>query len=196
MAVADKPELYVHTVAEWQQWLEASPSPEGVRLRLRKVGSQQPGITYAEALDVALCFGWIDGQSLSLDADFHLRVFTPRRRNSPWSKVNRGHVERLTAAGRMRQEGQAEVDRAKADGRWDAAYRMADDDVPADLQAALDASPAAAATFAALTKQNRFAIVFRLNSVKRAETRARKLGEFVAMLERGESIHPQRPPTV
>lgn len=192
MAVADKPELFLHTVAEWQRWLSESPSPEGVRLRLRKVASTQPGFTYAEALDVALCFGWIDGQANSLDADYSLRVFTPRRRNSPWSKINRGHVERLTAEGRMQPGGQAEIDRAKADGRWDAAYRMADDDVPADLQAALDASPAAAAMFAALTKQNRFAIVFRLGSVKRAETRARKLAEYIAMLERGETIHPQK----
>ncbi|MEQ1702096.1 MAG: YdeI/OmpD-associated family protein [Ilumatobacteraceae bacterium] len=191
MAVAAKPELYLHTVAEWQQWLEGSPSPDGVRLRLRKVSSTQPGFTYAEALDVALCFGWIDGQSISLDADFFLRVFTPRRRNSPWSKINRGHVERLTAEGRMQPGGHAEIERAKADGRWDAAYRMADNDVPADLQAALDANPVAAAAFAGLSKQNRFAIVFRLGSVKRAETRQRKLGEYLAMLERGETIHPQ-----
>lgn len=191
MTVADKPELYLHTVADWQQWLEGSPSPDGVRLRLRKVSSTQPGFTYAEALDVALCFGWIDGQALSLDDEFFLRVFTPRRRNSPWSKVNRAHVERLVAEGRMQPGGQAEVDRAKADGRWDAAYRMSDDVVPADLQAALDASSAAAAAFAGLTKQNRFAIVYRLGSVKRAETRDRKLGEYIAMLERGETIHPQ-----
>lgn len=191
MAVADKPELYLHTAAEWRRWLEASPSPEGVRLRLRKVSSAQPGFTYAEALDEALCFGWIDGQALKLDDDFFLRVFTPRRRNSPWSKINRGHVERLIAEGRMQPAGQAEVDRAKADGRWEAAYRIADNEVPADLQAALDANPVAAAAFAGLSKQNRFAIAFRLGSVKRAETRERKLGEYVAMLERGETIHPQ-----
>lgn len=191
MAVADKPEPYLHTAAEWQQWLETSPTAEGVRLKLRKVSSTQPGFTYAEALDVALCFGWIDGQALSLDDDFFLRVFTPRRRNSPWSKINRGHVDRLIAAGRMRPGGQAEVDRAKADGRWDAAYRVSDDEVPADLQAALDASPAAAAMFAGLTKQNRFAIVYRLGAAKRAETRERKVLEFVAMLERGETFHPR-----
>ncbi len=192
MAVDDKPVHDFQNAAEWATWLESADAPGGVRLRLRKKGSATPGLTYAEALDVALCFGWIDGQVKSHDADSFLTVFTPRRRNSPWSKINRGHVERLIAEDRMQPAGQAEIDRAKADGRWDAAYRVADRDVPADLQVALDGNPVAAAAFAGLSSQNRFAIVFRLNSVKRPETRQRKVAEFVAMLERGETLHPQK----
>jgi uncharacterized protein YdeI (YjbR/CyaY-like superfamily) len=192
VAVAEKPVFDFRTAADWQDWLEGAPSPTGVRLRLRKKASTKPGITYAEALDVALCFGWIDGQAEASDADSFLRVFTPRRRGSPWSKVNRGHVERLIVEGRMQPSGQAEIDRAKSDGRWDAAYRQADGDVPADLQDELDRNGAAAAAFAVLSSQNRFAIVFRLNSVKRPETRRRKLTQYIEMLERGETIHPQQ----
>ena len=138
---ADKPELRVDTVAEWEGWLESAPDPGGVRLRLRKTAAAVPGITYAEALDVALCFGWIDGQKQSLDADYFLQAFTPRRPRSIWSKVNIGHVARLIEEGRMRPAGQHEIDRAKADGRWDAAYRQRDGDLPAELQDALDADP-------------------------------------------------------
>ncbi len=192
VAVNDKPILAVDTVGEWEEFLEASPASDGVRLRLRKKASAMAGITYAEALDAALCFGWIDGQAGSLDEDYHLQVFTPRRPRSVWSKRNRDHVERLTALGRMRAAGQLQIDRAKADGRWDAAYRQKDAEVPADLQAALDASPAAAAFFAQLSSQNRFAITFRIGNVKRADTRARKIVTFVEMLERGETLHPQK----
>ena len=192
MAVSLKPVLEFRTAGDWRDWLECASSPIGVRLRLRKKSSGKPGLAYAEALDVALCFGWIDGQVESLDADFFLTVFTPRRRTSPWSKVNRGHVERLTSEGRMQPSGQAEIDRAKLDGRWDAAYRQADRDVPADLQSELDRSVVAAAAFAALSSQNRFAIVFRLNSVKRPETRQRKLTQYIEMLERGDTIYPQK----
>jgi uncharacterized protein YdeI (YjbR/CyaY-like superfamily) len=179
----------------WERWIEACQSDLGVRLRLRKKSSRLPGPTYPEALDVALCHGWIDGQVEALDDDYFLQTFTPRRRNSPWSKINRGHVERLTADGGMRPAGQAEIDRAKTDGRWDAAYRQADNEIPQDLQAELDQRPVAASAFAALTSQNRFAIVFRLNSVKRAETRTRKLAEYISMLERGDTIYPQKKPT-
>ncbi len=190
--VNDKPVLTVDTVAAWEAFLEGHPEGDGVRLRLRKTASPRPGITYAEALDAALCFGWIDGQRGALDAHHHLQVFTPRRKRSLWSKRNREIVERLVAEGRMRPAGQAEVDRAKADGRWDAAYRQSDAAVPPELQAALDASPAAAAFFARLSSQNRFAIVFRTSNVKRADTRARKVAAFVAMLERGETVYPQK----
>ena len=189
--VSDKPVLKVNTVEEWEAWLADDPDPGGVRLRLRKKASQRSGITYAEALDSALCFGWIDGQVGALDEDYHLQVFTPRRPRSVWSQRNRDHVARLIAAGRMRSAGLVEVERAKADGRWEAAYRQKDALVPDDLQAALDASPDAAALFAKLTSQNRFAILFRINSVKRAETRAAKIAGFVAMLDRGETPHPQ-----
>ena len=190
VAVHDKPILVVHTVAEWERFLEGNPAADGVRLQLRKISSRMPGITYAEALDAALCFGWIDGQRRALDDNYHLQVFTPRRPRSIWSQRNRDHVERLTAEGRMRPPGQAQVDRAKADGRWDAAYRQSATDVPPDLQEALDASPAAAAFFAQLSSQNRFAILFRIGNVKRADTRARKIATFVEMLERGETVHP------
>jgi len=189
VAHADKPIVLFTSAAEWARWIENASDDSGLRLRLRKTSSKLPGITYAEALDVALCHGWIDGQKQSDSQDYFLQAFTPRRSRSPWSKVNREHVARLIEEGRMRPGGQAEVDRAKADGRWDNAYRQKDDQVPEDFQAALDASPAAAATFAGLSKQNRFAFVFRLGNVKRAATRNRKIGEYVAILERGGSLH-------
>jgi len=186
-----KPVLQVDTVAEWEAWLDADPDPNGIRLRLRlrKKGSTQPGITYAEALDVALCFGWIDGQAQSLDADYHLRTFTPRRQRSPWSKVNIGHVTRLIEQGRMRPQGQHEIDRAKADGRWDNAYRQSDGDVPAELQHALDADPEAAGAFASQSTQNRFAMAFRVAQLKRPESRAARVAEYIEMLKRGETLH-------
>ena len=188
MGVADKPVMNVDSADEWEQFLESDPPEGGVRLRLRKKAARVPGITYAEALDVALCHGWIDGQVNALDQSYFLQVFTPRRRSSPWSKINREHVERLTVAGRMRPAGQAEIDRAKADGRWDAAYRWADGDVPEIFQRALDANPKAAAAFAASSSGNRFAMVFRIQSVKRTETKERKVAEYIAMLERGDTI--------
>lgn len=194
VAHADKPTLYVTSPEAWEHWLEHASDPGGVRVRLRKKRSMKPGITYAEALDVALCHGWIDGQIEGEDDDFFLQAFTPRRVRSPWSRINRGHVERLVAAGRMRPAGQAEVDRAKADGRWDAAYRQRGATVPPDLEQALAASPTAALAFAGLSSQNRFAILFRIGNVKRPETRARKIGEYMAMLERGETIYPPAPP--
>jgi uncharacterized protein YdeI (YjbR/CyaY-like superfamily) len=192
VGVAAKPVLVVDSVPAWEAWLTANPDADGVRLRLRKSTSRLPGISYAEALDSALCFGWIDGQAGALDDDYSLRVFTPRRARSMWSQRNRDHVARLTEAGRMRPAGLAEVERAKTDGRWDAAYRQKDAPVPADLQAALAANPVAAAFFAQLSSQNRFAILFRIGNVKRAATRASKIEMFVAMLERGQAVHPQR----
>ena len=191
VAARDKPTVAADTVAEWEAFMEANPDHDGVRLRLRRKASVAPGITYAEALDAALCFGWIDGQAGSLNEDYHLQVFTPRRARSIWSQRNRDHVERLHQAGRMRAVGQLQIDRAKADGRWDAAYRQKDATVPEDLQSALDSSPSAAAFFAQLSSQNRWAILFRIGNVKRAETRAAKIVMFVGMLERGETVHPQ-----
>lgn len=185
----DKPILHVDTVSDWEAWLDSGPDPSGVRLRLRKKASTQPGITYAEALDAALCFGWIDGQSQSLDADYFLQTFTPRRPRSLWSKVNIGHVTRLIDEGRMRPEGQSEIDRAKADGRWDRAYRQSDGDVPVELQEALNADPEVAAAFAAQTAQNRFAMAFRVANLKRPASRAARVAEYVEMLKRGETLH-------
>lgn len=190
--VNDRELLLFATAAEFEAWLADNLTHDGIRLQLRKKSSTKPGMLYAEALDVALCWGWIDGQKGALDEDYFFNGFSPRRARSPWSQVNREHVERLVAAGRMQPSGQAEVDRAKADGRWDAAYRQSTAEVPADLQLALDASPEAAAKFATLSSQNRFAILFRIGNVKRAETRARKVEEFVAMLARDETIYPQK----
>ncbi|MEX1078965.1 MAG: YdeI/OmpD-associated family protein [Homoserinimonas sp.] len=189
----DKPLLYCKSQQEWHDWLfENGQDSPGVRLQLVKKLSALPGISYAEALDEALCFGWIDGQAGSIDEGFYLQSFTPRRPRSPWSDRNRGHIARLTAEGRMQPAGIAQVKAAKADGRWEAAYRQKDAPVPEDLQEALTASPEAAAAFATLSAQNRFAILFRLNGVKRAETRAKKIAGFVEMLERGETVHPQK----
>jgi uncharacterized protein YdeI (YjbR/CyaY-like superfamily) len=184
----DKPIYYFTSTAEWEAFLADDPPHDGVRLKLRKKASPQPGLLWQEALDVALCYGWIDGQAKGLDDDFHHQAFTPRRKSSPWSQINREHVARLIAEGRMKPGGQAEVDRAKADGRWDAAYRTKDAPVPAELQAALDASPAAAAAFAALKAQSRWLIIFRLGQAKRPETVTRNVAKYVGMLERGEPI--------
>ena len=184
-----KPVLHVDTVAEWEAWLEADPDPTGVLLRLRKKATTRPGITYAEALDAALCFGWIDGQSQSLDADYFLQTFTPRRARSIWSKVNIGHVARLIEEGRMRPRGQQEIDRAKADGRWDSAYRQRDGELPIELQEALNADPAIAEAFAAQSAQNRFAMAFRVANLKRPASRAARVAQYVEMLKRGESIY-------
>jgi uncharacterized protein YdeI (YjbR/CyaY-like superfamily) len=189
MGIADRELILFTTPAEFEAWIEANRDHEGIRVQLRKKNSTKPGMLYSEALDVALCHGWIDGQKGSIDDDYFFNGFSPRRARSPWSQVNREHVARLIEQGRMTPHGLAEVDRAKADGRWDAAYRQRDAEVPADLQLALDASPAASTAFKTLSSQNRFAILFRIGNVRRAETRARKISDFVAMLERGETLY-------
>lgn len=188
VAFADKPLFHPHTTVDWEAFLDADPPADGVRVQLRKKNSTLPGIQYFEALDVALCFGWIDGQSQRLDDDYMLQSFTPRRARSPWSQLNREHVARLTAEGRMRPAGLAEVERAKADGRWDAAYRQKGAEIPLEFQAALDASPAATAHYATLTRQDQFAFVFRLGTLKRAETRTRRIAEYIELLESGRSL--------
>jgi uncharacterized protein YdeI (YjbR/CyaY-like superfamily) len=188
-AHASKPILFFETTEEWERWLEAPEHPEGVRLRLRKKNSTAPGFRHLDAVLVALCFGWIDGQAQSDDEDYFLVAFQPRRPQSPWSQINQDHVARLIDEGKMRPGGFAEIERAKADGRWDAAYRQKDAPVPDDLRAALDANPAASAKFDTLNAQNRFAILFRIQSVKRADTRERKIAGFVEMLARGDTIY-------
>lgn len=189
VAFADKQILHPLSAAEWQAFLEDDPPDGGVRLQLLKKNSTAPGIRYPEALDVALCFGWIDGQIGRLDDDYVLQAFTPRRARSPWSQINREHVARLVAEGRMRPSGLAEIERAKADGRWDAAYRIKGSEPPDDFRAALDASPSAAAHYATLNKQQQFAFVFRLGNVKRPETRARKITEYIVLLESGKALN-------
>ena len=185
VSVADEP-VVEFTVEQWEAWLSATDDVVGVRLKLRKKTSRAPGMTWSEALDVALCHGWIDGQTARLDDDHVLTAFQPRRRASPWSQVNREHVARLVAEGRMRPAGLAEVERAKSDGRWDAAYRQRDARVPDDLQAALDAEPAAAAFFVGLTKTERFRVFFRLQSIKTPAVRAARVRDVVEKAARGE----------
>jgi uncharacterized protein YdeI (YjbR/CyaY-like superfamily) len=194
MAV-EVPELVVADAAAWRDWLgEHFAEPAGVWLVLAKKGTTEPtSLTYDEALDEALCHGWIDGQTGRRDEATYRQRFTPRRRRSPWSRRNVGIVERLVAEGRMQPSGLAEIERAKADGRWDAAYAgPATVEVPEDLKAALDAEPAARAWFDVLTAQNRYAVLYRIQGAKRPETRARRLQEYVAMLARGETPYPQR----
>ncbi len=196
-AVADEvgpdglPVLTFGGPAAAQAWLAAhhGDSP-GIWVKIAKKASGHASVTYAEFLDEALCVGWIDGQKRAYDQQWFLQRFTPRTRRSPWSQRNREHVARLSAAGRMRAAGTAAVEAAKADGRWEAAYAGPRTiEVPADLRAALDAEPAAAAFFATLTGQNRYAVLYRIGSVKRPETRARKIAQYVAMLARGETLH-------
>ena len=162
-------------------------------LVLAKKGTTSPtSLTYDKALEEAICFGWIDGQVRRRDERTYFQRFTPRRARSRWSKRNTTLAERLISDGRMQASGIAEVERAKADGRWEAAYAgPATAPVPDDLAAALAAEPKAKMMFRRLTRQNRYAILYRIEAVKRPETRARKIAEFVAMLARGETVHPQ-----
>ena len=180
------------TQDEWEAWLEYNgASSAGVWLRLAKKSSSHVGLTYAQALDSALCFGWIDGQKQALDEQFWLQRFSPRTSRSIWSKINTEKAQSLEKAGRMRPAGLSEIARAKADGRWARAYTSSGNStVPEDLKLALDANPEARAFFDALNRQNRYAILFRIQNVKKAETRARKIAQFVAMLAMGERPHP------
>ncbi len=185
------PILPFASAAAWEAWLEDQHAhAPGVWLQIAKKAAGVATVTYAEALDVALCFGWIDGQKRGFDATWFLQRFTPRKRGSRWSKINTGHVERLLAAGRMRPAGLAQVEAARADGRWEAAYAgQRSAAVPPDLRAALDANPDAAAFFATLRGANRYAILYRVQDAQRPETRTRRIDRFVAMLARGETLH-------
>ena len=177
----------------WERWLAANhDESQGVYLAIAKKDAGRASVTHLDALDVALCYGWIDGVRNKLDEASFLQSFGPRRARSTWSQINRDKVAALIAAGRMRPPGQAEIDRAKADGRWDAAYAGSKSIVvPDDLAAALAARPKAKAFFATLSSQNRYAILFRTGNVKRAETRGKKIAGYITMLERGETIYPQ-----
>ena len=178
----------------WESWLAKHwAGKPGLWLRIAKKASGLRSVNYAEALEVALCHGWIDGQRRSHDARTFLQKFTPRRSKSIWSKINIAKTKVLIAAGRMREGGHAAIAAAKADGRWKAAYqaqRVAR--VPRELALALAKNPRAKTFFATLSGQNRFAVIFRVTTAKRAETRSKRVIEFVAMLERGETIYPQR----
>jgi uncharacterized protein YdeI (YjbR/CyaY-like superfamily) len=189
---ADDPILAFRDAAAWEAWLEEHhATAAGIRVKIAKQGTGIPSVRYPEVLHSALCFGWIDARRTALDDTHFLQRFTPRRARSNWSKLNRETAEQLIADGRMRPAGLAEVERARADGRWDAAYAgQRTITVPDDLQRELDARPQAAAFFATLSSQNRYSILYRLQDAKRPETRERRLAKFVRMLEDGETLHP------
>jgi uncharacterized protein YdeI (YjbR/CyaY-like superfamily) len=180
--------------AAFEAWLdEHHGASDGIWIKFAKQASGIRSVTYKEVLPVALAYGWIDGQVKRIDDDWYRQRWTPRRARSVWSKINRAAAERMIEQGEMKPAGFAEVERAKADGRWERAYDSPTTaTVPDDLRAALDDHPAAAKFFAELDGINRYAILHRIQNVKRAETRARKIAEYVAMLARGETIHPRR----
>ncbi len=189
--MAEERILLFATPTELEAWLDDHHvEPEGIWLKIAKKGAGEASVTYAEALELALCFGWIDSQKRGFDERFFLQRFTPRRPRGRWSKINREKAEALLAAGRVRPTGLEQIEAAKADGRWEAAYEgQRSAKVPADLQRELDANPAAAEFFAGLDGANRYAILYRLDEAKKPETRERRLRKFVAMFERGEKIH-------
>ena len=193
-APVDLPELLVQNAARWREWLQANHDREpGVRLVLHKKGGTVTELTYDAALLEALCFGWIDGRVNRRDEGSFYQRFTPRRPKSPWSQRNTQLAAQLIADGRMSPAGQAAIDAAIADGRFENAYAgPSSAELPADLAAALAANPAAQATYDKLTSQNRYALYYRLNQAKRVETRQRRVAQFVEMLARGEAIHPQK----
>lgn len=187
----DLPVIAFASDREWEAWLrEQGDGPGGVWVKFAKKGNDASALTKTEAIRTALCWGWIDGQIGSWDEAWFITRFTPRGPRSKWSQINVQHVAELETEGRMQPQGRAHVDRAKADGRWAAAYSSAGSrQVPPELQAALDASPRAAAAFEALDSANRFAMCYRVQTAKREDTRLRNAAKFVAMLERGERIH-------
>jgi uncharacterized protein YdeI (YjbR/CyaY-like superfamily) len=188
---AELPVVEFATRAEWAEWLAREhAASSGVWLKIARKDGGETSVSYPEALDVALCHGWIDGQKRPLDDRFWLQRFTPRKARSRWSKRNRARAEQLIASGEMAPAGLDEVERARADGRWEAAYDShTTATVPPDLQAALDENPAAAAFFAGLDSANRYAILYRVQEARRPETRARRIATYVDMLAEGRRIH-------
>ena len=191
MNTTDIPTLPFANKKKWADWLaKQHDKSAGVWLKLAKRDSGISSITYEEALDVALCYGWIDGQKKGFDDKYWLQKFTPRGPKSIWSKINREKAEALIASGEMKPSGLAAIERAKENGQWEKAYEsQSRASVPDDLQAALDRNPKAKAFFATLNSVNRYAIVFRVHNAKKPETRAKRIQQFVAMLERHEKIH-------
>ena len=186
-----QPVVCFETQNDWDNWLaDNHPESNGVWLKIAKKGKGATSVTYTEALDVAICYGWIDGQKQKFDDQFFLQKFTPRRPRSLWSKINREKVENLIAAGKMKPAGMAEVDAAKSDGRWDAAYDSPGNmTVPEELQAALDANPTANAFFETLNKTNRYSFCFRVQTARNPEIRKTRIEKLIAMLENGEKFH-------
>lgn len=187
----DLPVQSFATPAEWLAWLvEHHDSSKGIWIKIAKKASGIPSISYDQALEDALCYGWIDGQTKGVDDTYYLQKFTPRRPKSIWSKRNVGIVGQLIEAGRMQPAGQAAIDAAKADGRWDRAYDSSRNMImPDDLQAALDSNPKAKAFYQTLNKTNTYAILWRIQTAKKPETRAARIEKLVALLERGEKLH-------
>ena len=176
----------------WRDWLaEHHQASSGLWLKIAKKGTDTQSVSYAEAIDGALCYGWIDGQKGKLDDDYWLQRFTPRKSRSRWSKINREKAERLIAEGLMQPAGLREVEAARADGRWDAAYEgQATAAVPSDLARELDLNPVAKEFFATLSSANRYAILYRIQDAKRPQTRANRIAKYVAMLNEHKTIHP------
>ncbi|RSZ57907.1 bacteriocin-protection protein [Massilia atriviolacea] len=191
LAQDDTPRAFASQAA-WAQWLaEHHAGSRGLWLRHAKKGAPEPSVSYQEALEVALCFGWIDGQKKAHDQHYWLQRWTPRSARSIWSQVNRDKALRYIAEGKMQAAGLAEVERARQDGRWDAAYAPASSaQIPPELEAAFDLHPGAREFFATLNSQNRYAMLFRIQTAKKPETRARHVANFAAMLARGEMLHP------
>jgi len=181
--------LVFNSQVEFERWMEANhAASDGIWMKIAKKDTGATTCVAAEALDVCLCFGWIDGQRKALDDTYFLQKYTPRRARSKWSKINVGKVEALIGEGRMRPAGHAEIERAKADGRWDAAYRMSTAEPEPDFQAALDARPEAAAFWATLGRSKRWPFLFRLGDAKRPETRARRIQQFIEKLAAHETF--------
>lgn len=190
MAKAEQPILFFATPVELEAWIEEhGEESDGIWLKFAKKDSGIESVVYAEAVEIALSHGWIDGQAKRLDDDHYLQRFTPRRSRSKWSRINREKAERLIAEGRMRAGGLREIERAKEDGRWEDAYDSPSTaTVPDDFQAALDAEPAAAEFFASLGSTKRYSFLYRITDVKRPETRAKRIAEYVELLARGETL--------
>ena len=191
---AELPVLAFADAAEWESWLASQPlSANGLWLKFAKKASGVPTVSKPEAIDLALCHGWIDGQLKPFDGNYWLIRFTPRRPKGKWSAINCKRAEALIEAGRMRPAGLAEIERAKADGRWEVAYQSQSTiTVPADLQQALDGNEDAKTLFGILDSANRYAVLYRIHTARKPETRARIIEKLVAMLGRGETIHPRR----
>ena len=186
------PIIAFSSAAEWERWLDENhASMTGVWIKFARKASGIPTVTYSEAVEAALCYGWIDGQAAPFDDSHHLQRFTPRTPRSRWSKINRSRALDLIAAGRMRPAGLAAIEQAQRDGRWDRAYEPPSTaSIPDDLQARFDENPQAAAFFATLDSQNRYAVLYRIQDAKRPETRSRRIAQYVEMLAEGRKLHP------
>lgn len=188
---SDLPVTHIESVRHWEAWLEQHHADStGVWLQIAKQGSGASSVSYPEAVRIALCYGWIDGQGRAMDGAFYLQKFTPRRPRSAWSRINRDRAEQLIAAGEMKPAGLREVERAKADGRWQTAYEpQSTATVPEDFGRELDRHPAAKAFFATLSSANRYAVLYRIGTAGKPATRAARIEKMIAMLEAGKTFH-------